>query len=163
MPSKKSSSRAREHARQSFPDLIKYCILKVVLLVIYLVSHVYDYLFYPIYWAAHHPWVVRKYNRANHARREDAKDYVIFHSLCEPGEKNIELERNECVYSATIICSAFFCQWYCISMQYCIPCMYMYSLQWSSLVGPTDKTSFNFKVHFHWTKRCPYKRALPLL
>ena len=117
MPPKKTSSRAREHARQSFPDMVKYCILKVVLFVIYFVSHIYDYIFYPIYWAAHHPWVVRKYNRANHARREDAKDYVIFHSLCEPGEKNIELERNELVYSAIVFCGAFFKQRYGTAMR----------------------------------------------
>ena len=85
-----------------------------MLAVIYFVSHVYDYLFYPVYWAAHHPWVVRRYNRANHARREDrpGEGCVIFHSLVEPGEKNVELERfvQSCVLSLTFeagICTKY--------------------------------------------------------
>ena len=70
-------------------------VLRALLAVIYFVSHVYDYLFYPVYWAAHHPWVVRRYNKATHARREDrpSEGCVVFHSLVKPGDKNVELER----------------------------------------------------------------------
>ncbi len=76
-------------------DLGKHVLLKFVVVLIYVVSHCYDYLCYPIYVVAHHPWIVRRYKRSNHARREDRADCVVFHSLVEPGEKSVEMKRNQ--------------------------------------------------------------------
>ena len=75
-------------------DAIKYVVLKAVVVLIYVVSHLYDYLFYPVYLVAQHPWRVGRYKRAIHARREDVDDAIVFHSLVEPSEKNVEMRRN---------------------------------------------------------------------
>jgi long-chain acyl-CoA synthetase len=75
-------------------DMFKHALMKLAVVLIYVVSHCYDYICYPIYFIAHHPWIVRKYKRSNHARREDRDDCVIFHSLAPPSEKNVEMQRH---------------------------------------------------------------------
>ena len=73
----------------------KHALLKVVVVLIYVVSHLYDYVSYPLYWVYYHPWRVRRYKRSNHARREDRDDgSVVYHSLVEPTEKNAEIRRH---------------------------------------------------------------------
>lgn len=74
---------------------VKYYLLKLLVVLIYFVSHVYDYLTYPIFMIIYHPWRVRRYKKSNHARREDRDDAIIYHSLQEPTEKNTEIERNQ--------------------------------------------------------------------
>jgi hypothetical protein len=65
----------------SAKDFLINCGLKLFVLVIFIVSHLYDYISYPIYFVYHHPWRVRRYKKANHARREDREDCVIYHSI----------------------------------------------------------------------------------
>jgi long-chain acyl-CoA synthetase len=75
-------------------DTVKYCLLKLLVVFIYITSHVYDYISYPVYFVIYHPWLVRRYGRGIHARREERDDCVIFHSLQEPHEVTIELAAN---------------------------------------------------------------------
>ncbi len=73
-------------------DAVVYVLLKALLALFYVVSHVYDYLSYPVYLVAYHPWRVRRYKRSPHARREDREGAVIFHSMqvTEQGNKEDE-------------------------------------------------------------------------
>ena len=73
----------------------KYFLLKVAVIIIYIVSHLYDYLSYPFYLVYYHPWRVRRYKRSNHAKREDRDDCIIYHSLQEPTAINAEIERHK--------------------------------------------------------------------
>ena len=74
---------------------IKYILLKLVVILIYLVSHVYDYLSYPFYLLYYHPWRVGRYRCSNHARREERSDCLIYHSVQEPSHINVEIERHK--------------------------------------------------------------------
>ena len=53
-----------------------------------------DYVTYPIYFIIYHPWLVRKYKREDHARKEERDDCLIFHSLQAPTAVNITMERH---------------------------------------------------------------------
>lgn len=77
----------------SVKESAKYCLLKLAVILIYIISHLYDYISYPIYLIVYHPWRVRRYKKSNHAKREDRDDCIIYHSLQEPTEKNVEIER----------------------------------------------------------------------
>jgi len=79
---------------QGVGDYIKYCILKLFVFLTYIVSHIYDYVTYPIYFIYYHPWLVRQYKKEDHARREDREDCIVFHSLCAPTALNVTVERN---------------------------------------------------------------------
>ena len=57
------------------------CGLKLFVVLIYIVSHVYDYVSYPFYYIYYHPWRVRRYKKASHARKEEREDCVIYHSI----------------------------------------------------------------------------------
>lgn len=65
----------------SVKDFFINCALKTFVVLIYVVSHVYDYVSYPLYSLYCHPWRVRRYKRANHARKEEREDCVIYHSI----------------------------------------------------------------------------------
>jgi len=75
-------------------DYIKYCILKLFVFLTYIVSHIYDYVTYPIYFIYYHPWLVKQYKKEDHARREDREDCIVFHSLHAPTALNVTVERN---------------------------------------------------------------------
>lgn len=91
--SKELDASTSSKGNMTFSDFAKNALMKVFVFLIYIVSHLYDYLFYPIYFLFQHPWVIRRYNRSNHARREDREDCVIFHSIVEPF--NIEIQRKQ--------------------------------------------------------------------
>jgi len=76
-------------------DHIKYYLIRTLLVIFYIVSHVYDYLCYPIFMLFHSPWLVRRYRKSNHARVERrGSSESIFHSLEVNGPINVELERH---------------------------------------------------------------------
>lgn len=75
-------------------DYVKFVVLKLFVFTTYIVSHIYDYVTYPIYFIYYSPWLVRQYKREDHARREDRDDCIIFHSLQTPTAANVTLERN---------------------------------------------------------------------
>ena len=51
-----------EHV-QSAGDFVKYVILKIIVFLTYIISHIYDYVTYPFYFIYYHPWLVRQYKR----------------------------------------------------------------------------------------------------
>ena len=75
-------------------DYVKYGVLKLFVFLTYIISHIYDYVTYPIYFIYYHPWLVRQYKKADHARREDREDCIVFHSLYAPTALNVTMERN---------------------------------------------------------------------
>jgi len=80
---------------KGFPDYVKYYLLRTLLVIFYIISHLYDYLCYPIFLVIYNPWVVRRYRKSNHSKVEKrGDDVIIYHSLETTGEINVELERN---------------------------------------------------------------------
>jgi len=76
-------------------DHVKYYLLRSLLVLFYIVSHVYDYVCYPFFMLLHAPWLVRRYRKSNHARTERrGPDEMIYHSVEVNGPINVELERN---------------------------------------------------------------------
>jgi len=93
----------REHLRsvrerkQDFDgpkDYVKYYVLRLFVLFVFVLSHLYDYVSYPIYFVIYHPWLVRRYKRSNHAELEVRDDCVLYHSLEEPTPINKEVKEN---------------------------------------------------------------------
>jgi long-chain acyl-CoA synthetase len=93
----------REHLRsvrerkQDFDgpkDYVKYYLLRLFVLFVFVLSHLYDYVSYPIYFVIYHPWLVRRYKRSNHAELEVRDDCVLYHSLEEPTPINKEVKEN---------------------------------------------------------------------
>ena len=77
-----------------FKDYLKYYALRFALVIVYIVSHLYDYIGYPIFFIYYHPWLVRRYKDSTHARVEHREDAVIYHSVVKASEINVEIERN---------------------------------------------------------------------
>ncbi len=75
-------------------DYVKYFFLKFFVVLIYIISHVYDYATFPIYAIYYHPWLVRRYKKEEHARQEIRDDCIVYHSLQTPTALNVEIERN---------------------------------------------------------------------
>ena len=77
------SVRTRKTSFDGPKDYIKYYLLRAFVIFVFIISHVYDYTTYPIYWIIYHPWLVRRYRRAIHSKLERREDCVIYHSLEE--------------------------------------------------------------------------------
>ena len=75
-------------------DYVKFVFLKLFVFLTYIISHIYDYVTYPLYFIYYSPWLVRQYKREDHARREDREDCIVFHSLQTPTAANVTMERN---------------------------------------------------------------------
>ena len=88
------SVRIRKQDFQGPKDYIKYYVLRLFVLFVFVLSHIYDYLSYPIYFVIYHPWLVRRYKKATHARFERRDDCVLYHSLEEPTPINMEIKNN---------------------------------------------------------------------
>lgn len=78
----------------SVRDRVVSVLLRAFLITFYVVSHLYDYVTFPLFFLWSRAWRVRRYKRNIHARREDRDDAVLFHSLVEPGPVNVMVERN---------------------------------------------------------------------
>ena len=76
-------------------ELVVHALLKCFVILTYVVSHLWDYVSYPVYFLYYRAWRVRRYKRSNHARREDRDDCIIYHSTQDPGAKNVEIEKND--------------------------------------------------------------------
>lgn len=94
----------REHLRsvrerkQDFDgpkDYVKYYLLRLFVLFVFVLSHLYDFVSYPVYFVIYHPWLVRRYKRSNHAELEVRNDCVLYHSLEEPTPINKEVKEND--------------------------------------------------------------------
>ena len=90
----KKTREMAEGSLQGVGDYIKYGVLKIFVFLTYIISHIYDYVTYPIYFIYYHPWLVRQYKKEDHARKEEREDCLIFHSLQAPKESNVTMERN---------------------------------------------------------------------
>ena len=88
------SVRTRKQDFDSPKDYVKYYVLRLFVLFVFVLSHLYDYISYPIYFVIYHPWLVRRYKRENHARLEVRDDCVLYHSLEEPTPINKEVQEN---------------------------------------------------------------------
>jgi len=76
-------------------DHIKYYLIRTLLVIFYIISHIYDYLCYPIFMLFHSPWLVRRYRKNVHARVEKrGPNETIYHSLEVNGPINVELKRH---------------------------------------------------------------------
>ena len=93
----------REHLRsvrgrkQNFDgpkDYVKYYVLRLFVLFVFVLSHLYDYISYPIYFVIYHPWLLRRYKKSDHARLEIRKDCVLYHSVEEPTPINMEVKQH---------------------------------------------------------------------
>ena len=71
-----------------------YPLFKLLIFMIYLISHVYDYVTYPVWYFVQKPWRVRQHRKKIHARWDEAENgSLVFHSVVEPGEVNRNLRR----------------------------------------------------------------------
>lgn len=71
-----------------------YPLFKLLIFVIYLVSHLYDYISYPVYYFVQKPWLVRKHCQAIQARKgEETESTVTYHSTQEPTAVNRDIRR----------------------------------------------------------------------
>ena len=88
------SVRTRKTSFDGVTDYIKYYLLRTFVIFVFIISHVYDYTTYPIYWIVYHPWLVRRYQRSTHSKVEKKTDCVIYDSLEELSPITIEINEN---------------------------------------------------------------------
>ena len=88
------SVRTRKTSFDGVADYIKYYLLRTFVIFVFIASHIYDYTTYPVYWMIYHPWLVRRYQRSNHAKIEKKSDCLIFDSLDRPCSIAIEINEN---------------------------------------------------------------------
>jgi len=74
-------------------SIVLYPLLKIVIILIYIISHIYDYLTYPIWCLVQKPWRVLSHRRGIHATWEDHPDGVVYHSKVEPTDLNRDIKR----------------------------------------------------------------------
>jgi len=74
-------------------DAVVYGLIKSLLVLFYVVSHIYDYLTWPVYSVWYHSWRVRRYKQASHAHKSQTDDgSLVFTSTQAPGPVNKELQ-----------------------------------------------------------------------
>ena len=88
------SVRTRKTNFDGVADYVKYYLLRTFVIFVFIVSHIYDYTTYPIYWIIYHPWLVRRYQHSNHAKIEKKHDCLIFDSLDKQCPTAIEINEN---------------------------------------------------------------------
>ncbi|XP_040582204.1 long-chain-fatty-acid--CoA ligase 4 [Lepeophtheirus salmonis] len=62
---------------------IKFALLKTFVVLIYIISHIYDYLSYPIYALYYHPWRVRRYRRNVHSTVERKENSIVYEGIIQ--------------------------------------------------------------------------------
>jgi len=71
-----------------------YPLLKILITLMFIFSHVYDYLSYPIYYFVQKPWLVLKYRKGQHSQQGDMIDSeVTYHSTVQPTRVNMDFRR----------------------------------------------------------------------
>lgn len=69
-------------------------LLKILIVLIYIVSHVYDYVTYPVWYLAQKPWRTKRVQRSIHSKGEEPENgEVVYHSIVEPTAVNRDLRR----------------------------------------------------------------------
>jgi len=74
-------------------SIVLYPLLKIVIILIYIISHIYDYLTYPIWFVIQKPWRVLQHRKGIHATWEEHPDGVVYHSKVEPTDINRDIKR----------------------------------------------------------------------
>lgn len=74
-------------------SVILYPLLKTVIILIYIVSHIYDYLTYPIWCLIQKPWRVLRHRKGIHSKWEEHPDGLMYHSKVEPSDLNRDMKR----------------------------------------------------------------------
>jgi len=73
---------------------VLYPLFKLLIILIYIISHVYDYVTYPIWYLVQKPWRVRQHRKGIHAKWDEPEDgQMVFHSIVEPTAVNRNIRR----------------------------------------------------------------------
>jgi len=73
---------------------VLYPLFKLLIILIYIISHVYDYVTYPIWYLVQKPWRVRQHRKGIHSKWDEAEDgQMVFHSIVEPTAVNRNIRR----------------------------------------------------------------------
>jgi len=71
-----------------------YPLFKLLIILIYIISHIYDYITYPIWYLIQKPWRVRLHRKGIHAKWDEPEDgQMVFHSNVEPTSVNRNIRR----------------------------------------------------------------------
>jgi len=73
---------------------LMYPLFRLLISLIYIISHIYDYLTYPIWYLVQKPWRVRQHRKGIHSKWDEPENgEVVYHSIVEPGPVNRDLRR----------------------------------------------------------------------
>jgi len=71
-----------------------YPLFRILIIFIYIISHIYDYLTYPIWYFVQKPWRVRQHRKGIHSKWDEPENgEIVYHSAVEPGPVNRNLRR----------------------------------------------------------------------
>jgi len=71
-----------------------YPLFKLLIILIYIISHIYDYVTYPIWFFVQKPWRVRRFRKGIHSKWEEPENgAIVYHSTVEPTQVNRDLRR----------------------------------------------------------------------
>ena len=71
-----------------------YPLFRLLIIFIYIISHIYDYLTYPIWYFVQKPWRVREHRKGIHSKWDEPENgEIVYHSTVEPGPVNRNLRR----------------------------------------------------------------------
>jgi len=71
-----------------------YPLFKLLIILIYIISHVYDYVTYPIWYLIQKPWRVQLHRKGIHAKWDEPENgSMVFHSTVQPTAVNRDIRR----------------------------------------------------------------------
>jgi len=71
-----------------------YPLFRLLIILIYIISHIYDYLTYPIWYFVQKPWRVRQHRKGIHSKWDKPENgEIVFHSCVQPGPVDRNLRR----------------------------------------------------------------------
>jgi len=71
-----------------------YPLFKLMVILIYIISHVYDYVTYPIWYCVQKPWRTIAHRKGVHSKWDPPENgEMVFHSIVEPGTVNRDIRR----------------------------------------------------------------------
>ena len=71
-----------------------YPLFRLLISIIYVVSHVFDYVLYPVWYLVQKPWRVQKHRKGIHSKWDEPENgEIVYHSSIEPGPVNRDLRR----------------------------------------------------------------------
>jgi len=71
-----------------------YPLFKILVTLIYIISHIYDYVTYPVWYFVQKPWEVIRHRKGIHATWEEPEDgSMVYHSVIQPSAVNRDIRR----------------------------------------------------------------------